>query len=75
VFLQTTLSPLRDHILDRNVKVGERAKEHRPHLLEYLRARRIKRHWRVEQHVRLDDLVDRLRGDPASPVFMASWSG
>ena len=54
---------LRDHILDRNMKIGERAKEHYPHLPERLRPRCASRHWRVEQQVRLDDLVDRLRDD------------
>src|SRR6266540_2817131 len=57
------LVPLFDQILDRNVKVGERAKEHRPHLLERLRPSRASRHRCVEQHVRLDDLVDRLRDE------------
>jgi len=33
VFLPTTLVPLRDHILDRNVKVGEGPIEPPEHLL------------------------------------------
>ena len=55
------LVPLRDQILDPKVKAGEALKEHRPDLLERLCPGRLDRQWRADQHVRLEDLVDRLR--------------
>jgi hypothetical protein len=55
------LVPLRDHILDPKAKAGEALKEHRPHLLERLCPGRPDRQWRADQHVRLEDLVDRIR--------------
>jgi hypothetical protein len=42
------------------VNVGERAKEHRPHLLGRLCPGRLNWQWGTDPNVGFDDLVDRL---------------
>jgi hypothetical protein len=66
------LVPFRDHIVDRDMKVGERAKERREHVLYCLRSSHVNRHWRADQRVQLDELVDRPEMISASFEFMAS---
>ena len=59
VFLHDDLVALGDHVLDRDVQVGEGAQERRPHVLERLRPAHVDRQRRAEQQVRRDEFVDR----------------
>src|SRR5882757_3598505 len=50
-----------DHVLDRDVQVGVGAQQHRPDLLEGFCPGRLDRQRRADEHVGVEDLVDRLR--------------
>lgn len=51
----------RDQIVDDEVQVGIDRVEHRPHLLELVRPRRVDGQRRADLRIRQDELVDCLR--------------